>query len=73
MNDPLSTQREEDVIAFLDQIESKMGKANIDGLVGKLKMKHIKFITALRLKVIDLVSFLTVCAAPIKMLILFGP
>lgn len=49
----MASQRQGDVIAFLDQIESKMGKQNIDGLVGKLKMKHPKFIVALKSTVIS--------------------
>ena len=65
MDDPLSSQRLEDVITFLELIESKMGKNNIDGLVEKLKMKHPKFIATLKTKIIEQVWLLSILPVPL--------
>lgn len=52
MDEQAIDQRQDDVTAFLDQIESKMGKPTIDGLVSKLKMKPARFISFLKETVI---------------------
>jgi hypothetical protein len=52
MDEQAIDQRQDDVTAFLDQIESKMGKPTIDGLVSKLKMKPVRFISFLKETVI---------------------
>lgn len=56
MDEQAIDQRQDDVTAFLDQIESKMGKPTIDGLVSKLKMKPQKFISFLKETVIAQVN-----------------
>lgn len=57
MDEQAVDQRQDDVTAFLDQIESKMGKPTIDGLVSKLKMKPPKFISILKETVVTQVTW----------------